>query len=331
MGSRAAAWVCAWAALAVVSCGKSEGGTEPIPRADLPSRVASLLCESMASCCQGSGFPLSTPACKAARTAELQAEFNDHQQHMRYDAQAAGDCLAAAASTIVCGQFGEDSPACERVFVADVALGQPCSSSRECASVAGQSVFCASDDEVSPAVCMGGASVNTAAPHGKVGEACFGTCFEGDSCDIQTAIAPAPVPGGPLPQPAVVACYRVDGLYCDIGHCAPLLTLGEVCAASDACRDGIFCNFDTHLCTAPQPDGSPCDSDAGCQSQRCDLVAGDQATETTEFCVAATHVTAAQCERAAATGAPPDATTPGGGTTEPGPAPEAPGAGAGTP
>lgn len=322
MGSRATAWVCAWAALAVVSCGKSEGGAAPIPRADLPSRVASLVCESMAGCCKSSGFPLDAAACKAARIAELRRDIAENEQHTRYDAEAAGDCLAAAASTIACGEVDEDIPACQRIFVGSLALGQPCNSSRECAPVAGRSIDCVGEDEASPSVCT--ASPRTSWPHGKAGDACLGTCFEKDSCDGGDAVAPSPVPGAdPEPQAVSAICYRSDGLFCDVGRCAPLLALGEACDTSDACRADAFCNFDTKLCTAPQPDGASCEGGDECQSHRCADAPGGPTVAVAGVCVAATQVTAEQCENAASTEPPPEG-TPTADATDPAPNPGTP-------
>lgn len=329
MGSRVAAWMCAWAALSVVGCGKSVGGAEPIPQAELPKRVANLLCDSLAGCCKSSGFPVDLAACKAAYTAELRDDLtDDDQRRVHYDAQAAGDCLAAVASNIQCGEVDDDdAPACERIFVGSVALGQPCDGSRECAPVAGRSVYCESDDGVSPAVCTASSAITP--PHGKAGDACSITCFESDSCAVGDAPVPLPGPGGvPEPQTDPVACYRTDGVFCDAGRYAPLVAVGEVCDGYEACRGTAFCNFNTRLCTAPQPNGSPCESNDNCQSAHCGGEVGgnvaDPASGAPQVCISATAVSLGRCESASSMNPPPDSTEPGDDTTDPG-------TGAGTP
>jgi hypothetical protein len=320
MGSRVTALVWVWAALSVVGCGKSDGGSDPIPQADLPKRVADLVCDSTAGCCRSGGFPIDVAACKAGYTAELQAGLADNlERGVRYDATAAGDCLAAAASNIVCGEVNEAAtPACKRIFVGTAAPGQPCTSSRECAPVAGRTVRCGSDDGLSPEVCT--ANSNDTTPHGKSGEACTSTCSDDNSCDFASTPVPLPGPGGvPEPQPAPVACYLTDGLFCNSGHCAPLLAVGEACLDYEACRGTAFCNFNTGLCTAPQPNGSPCDSSRDCQSNNCanDGPVADPASGANGVCVSATAVTAAQCTRAS-TRNQPDSTEPGSGATDSG-------------
>jgi hypothetical protein len=320
MVARVAAWMCAWATLAVVGgCGKADGGAEPIPQNELPARIASLLCNSMAGCCKSSGFPLDTAACQTAYTAELQEDLaDDVSPRVRYDAQAAGDCLAAVSGTIQCGQVEEDDVgACERIFVGSVAVGQPCESNRECARVSGRSVYCESSDGVSPSVCT--ASPSSAAARGKAGDACFTTCDGADDCSF--AVAPVPIGPGdaPTPQPDPVVCYKTDGLFCDAGACAPLRTAGQPCDSSEACRDPDSCNFNTGVCTPPQPNGSACESDSGCESRNCSDAppAQDPGTVTAQVCVSARTVTAEQCQRASATEST-DSTTPGEDTTDPG-------------
>ncbi len=320
MGSRVTAFLCAWAALSVVGCGKSDGSAEPIPQTDLPKRVANLLCDSLAACCKSNGHAIDTAGCKTAYTAELERDLaDDDERRVRYDAQAAGDCLAAVSSKIQCGRVDDDdAPACERIFVGSVALGQPCNDSRECAPLAGRSVYCQSDDGLSPSVCT--ASSTSSAPRGKAGDACGITCSEGDNCSVgDDAPVPLPGPGGvPAPQPNPVGCYRDDGLFCKVGRCAPLLAPGEACDSYDACGGTAFCDFSTGQCTAPRPNGSPCESSNECQSDKCDEVTDNLGSLAAgaRVCVSATTVTAERCEEAASQDAP-DSTDSGGDATEP--------------
>src|SRR5690349_2329876 len=86
------------------ACGKSEGAAEAIPRDELPSRIASLLCESVGSCCRSAGFPIDVAQCRQVTTADLQEELLEEEEPgVTYDAQAAGDCLALVGPQLVCG------------------------------------------------------------------------------------------------------------------------------------------------------------------------------------------------------------------------------------
>jgi hypothetical protein len=177
-----------------------------------------------------------------------------------------------------------------------------------------------------PTVCAATASSTT--PHGKAGEACVTTCFEGDSCSIGSAPVASPAPGGvpqpqPQPQPDPVGCYRDDGLFCDLGLCAPLVALGAPCDSFDACRGTAFCDFDTGLCTAPQPDGSPCESSNSCQSHNCSDTGPvvDPNVAVPRVCVSAATATAQQCENDFSTT---DSTSPGDDTSDPGARPPTP-------
>jgi hypothetical protein len=84
-----------------------------------------------------------------------------------------------------------------------------------------------------------------------------------------------------------------------------------VCQSYYACPVNAFCNASTGLCTAPQPDGSACESNRECQSDTCDEAPGDPTIGAVAgVCASAPHVTAAQCERASAAEPPPDSTEP---------------------
>ncbi len=309
MASRVTVWLGAAVVVWLVgACGKSEGSAEAIPRAELPGRVASLMCESIGSCCQSSGYPIDVAVCKRLLTADLQEELLEEQEEgVVYDAQAAGDCLAVVAPQLVCGDIeGGDGEACERVFRGTVALGQPCSSSRQCARAAGQEVSCQSDDGLSPQVC----TELESARRGKAGDLCTGTCYEGDECLSFGAPVPAPGPGGvPVPQPEPAMCYRDDGLYCGGTNltCLPLLQVGFACDDYAACVGDAFCDFQTQVCTAPRPNGEPCQSSDECQSGAC---ARANDLEPNGVCGASQTVTAEQCESVVTDEPPPDDSAP---------------------
>jgi hypothetical protein len=283
----------------LVGCGKSEGGAAtPVQESELPSKVADLVCSSMAGCCQSEGFAFDIDACQASYLTDLKDSLNDsHTQRVTYDAQAAADCLAAARGSIQCGDVEGDIPACERIFHGTVAVGQPCGGSRECQQPTGTRVSCTSSDGVSTEVCTVVADPVTR--HGKLGEACFTTCFEGEECGGAGAPTPAGEGGVPAPATEPAACYRDEGLFCEVGSCARLLPVGATCTDYAACAGNAFCDFNTQLCSAPRANGEPCASSRDCQSQRCvesvATAADPAAGQVQQVCASRTSVSAEQC------------------------------------
>lgn len=286
---------------ALAGCGKSEGGSQAIPKAELPSRVAKVVCESLASCCKNSGHGFDVAACKAAYQEQVEeGVFELQSPNIEYDAEAAGECLDAVAVGS-CGDLDEDdAPACRRVFRGKLALGAPCVDSDECREEPGQSVSCTSDDGVSPEVCtLLGPSASQR--RGRPGEACSGTCYGGSDCSGDApSPTPAPGPGVPAPPTDPTLCYRDDGLWCNYqsGICESLLPLGAACTDYGSCAGSNFCDVYTQACRAPAADGSPCDGDDGCQSGNCVYPDSPQvgATGPSGTCVARGIVTAEQCE-----------------------------------
>lgn len=283
----------------VVACGKSEGGPAPVSLEQLPARVAAMMCEGRGGCCERSGFTFDVAGCKQERVAEIEQELVElDTANVDYDATAAGECLEALEAGSSCGEFdGDDAEACDRVFRGKLAPGQPCTSSQECRREPGQSVSCYSEDGIQPELCTvfdGGMPSR----HGKLGEACFTTCFENDDCSGSAAV-PAPGPGVPAPaDPA--ACYRSDGLWCDYSRasptCARLLPLGQACTGYESCAGKAFCATDTSVCSAPRANGQPCSADRECQSGNCsDTPPAAGPTVSEAVCVAEERLTADEC------------------------------------
>ena len=275
----------------VAACGKSEGAAEPIPKSEIPARLAALLCEGRGGCCQQQGMTFATASCKTYYSQQLDESIAKYDPaRVQYDAQAAGDCLAEFEARSNCGALdGDEVPACERVFRGKVALGGACTTSVDCAKTGDQRVICESSDGTAPSVCV---LIGTGAgPHGKAGDACIFTCDEGDDCD-GIAVAP-PQPGTGVPQPDPVICYRDEGLYCGAGTCQPTVALGQPCA-NDGCEGGAFCDFATGICAARRPNGQPCTGDDECQSDSCPG-AYDDDLELNGVCVDPSTLTAEQC------------------------------------
>jgi hypothetical protein len=60
--------------------------------------------------------------------------------------------------------------------------------------------------------------------------------------------------------------------YCNAGICASRAPLGAPCQSSDQCAKELFCDTTATpmpICTAGQPGGSACTSDAACESGNC--------------------------------------------------------------
>lgn len=293
------------------ACGKSDGNAAAIPQGEFPTKAANLLCDSLANCCHSSGFAVDVDGCKQEYVTRLSTTLSKlDPQKVQYDAQAAGDCLAAVQSVIRCGDVeGPDAPVCDEVLRGQVQLGQPCSGSDECQQQTGKPrARCTSEDDVAPPVCT--SESRTAWQRGTMGEACSRTCLE-DDCDGSSAPLQNPGTGeAPLPQTSV-ACYRSDGLYCDQGTCARTLGVGLACQDDAACSGNVFCDFNTQACVAPRAEGEPCDADSHCQSNECrDAPPSVDGMLMPQFCVSSSSVSAAQC------GNDFDAETP---ATEPGP------------
>jgi hypothetical protein len=304
----------------LVACGKSEAGSAPVAREQLSARAAAIACEGLGSCCQRSGFTFDVASCKQERTFEIEQNIAQVDTvNVDYDATAAGECLDALEANSSCGELeDDDAEACERIFRGKIGLGQPCNSREECRSGPGQSVSCYSEDGVAPQVCR---LVDEGAPsrHGKVGEACNTTCFEGDECSTFPVAVPVPAPGMPAPVPVdAAACYRSDGLWCDFStsapKCARLLPLGAECISYDSCAGKALCANDTRVCSAPRPNGQRCSSGNECQSGHCSAQgpSSDPGAPVPEsYCVAEEPVTADECALDSDVEAPPAGSDPG--------------------
>jgi hypothetical protein len=278
MARRAMGWFGVMALCAVFGGCKSHDDAAPISQDDLPGAVASIECDSLGSCCSLASFVFDSTNCHATETAQLKAELTDMlTPAVHYDAQAAGDCLAELKGRTLCGstRSADDIPACDRIFTGTLATGQACTMSAECTPPG----FCNRDVTTEQGVC---APAGVAPVRGKLGDNCSTTCDDPTSCRVDVAGDPSAA--------APVACYRSDSLYCDI-TCQKFKALGEVCNASDGCQAGLFCDFDSAICTAPHPNGAVCSGDYQCQSHKC---SADPSTGADGTC-SITSVTAQQC------------------------------------
>ncbi len=248
-----------------VGCKADEA--DAISRADLPARYADLLCNSLGPCCQQGGFVFNAASCKTDVSAEVEHDLSElDSSEVSYDAQAAGDCLAAF--TLECGRSTKDEddiPACSRIFQGKLAIGQACDSDTECKGSIDDSVGCEEDANFNR-VCT--AISRTDLTHAKAGEACGRTCEAPGSCSDSRS------PGTTVPSAPTAACYRSDKLYCGgAGICKPLAGIGQACEGYDSCGGAAFCNsqgvVSGGICVAPRPDGEPCQNYDECQNGYC--------------------------------------------------------------
>jgi len=282
-----------WLGIAVAcglfgGCKSDPTDAEPLSQNDLPGAVANLVCDSLGGCCSSAKLVFDSTNCHAAESAQLRAKLNDMlTSAVKYDAQAAGDCVAELKKHVDCGstESADDIPACGRIFVGTVAAGDPCTDSAECAS---NNAYCSTDSVTLEGTCVISVEHSPVA-RGKAGDACEENCENADSCGGY--VAPVPVTGEPVVSSGLpVACFRTDSLYCN-GTCQALRAIGETCADSSDCKDGLFCDLDSSICTAPHPDGAACNSGYECQSNHCDLDTGSGSEGT----CAGASVTAQQC------------------------------------
>jgi hypothetical protein len=283
---RAMGWFGVVAVCAVFGgCKSGDDDAAPISQDELPAAMASLVCDSLGECCSSAKLVFDSTNCRASITAQVKASLKETlTAGVKYDAEVAGACIAELKKGAKCGrtESTNDVAACDGLVTGTRTAGQACMSSAECAAPA----YCSIDSITLEGTCVVYSDEGTAAPHGKAGDTCYASCEDESSCGASSS--PGGVIGEPV-EPAVV-CYRDDSLYCN-GTCQPLNAIGEPCDASFACKDGLFCGFDSGLCTAPHPNGATCTVDFECQSDHCDI----EASTSTYGTCAGPSVTAQQC------------------------------------
>jgi len=234
---------------------------ESIPKDQLASRYAALMCDSLGACCQASHFTFDSTNCRGTEAAKVQENIDSLTAlGVAYDGDAAGECLAALKDTVHCERRSTDAPpACGNIFVGALQVGAACSKDVQCKR---------------PGRCLQDADGKgmcddsfITATHGREGDACKGTCFSEEDCRLGSQDTPT----------EQVACYVTDGLHC-MDTCRRLGAVGETCDASNtSCEPGLFCAVDGTIagsgsgrCTAPHPLGAACQASQECQSLNCD-------------------------------------------------------------
>ncbi len=270
-------WVVAGLAFALTtSCGKSEV-QGPVTLEEFTAGAAAARCDSLGGCCDRASHSFDRASCEAATTLRLVALWSEDEK-VEYNPAVGGACLDQLRRSMSCGQANDADgalSACDDLFVGTVPVGGECRSTSQCQGVRSRGAQCVFNDdgEEGSGVCT--IVERTTPARGKAGDACVGTCNEGEGCSLDVA----PTAGG---QPPVnVACYIKDGLYCqfnDRPRCQPLVAVGEPCDSSDACVSGAFCDLNDQHCRERQPDGARCDDGRGCATRYCVYDELDQGT-----------------------------------------------------
>ncbi|HEY3668767.1 MAG TPA: hypothetical protein VGL19_22370, partial [Polyangiaceae bacterium] len=124
--------VCAFAALGGGCSGSTDGAATvgPVTLDQLPQTLANVLCDSLAPCCKAANVPYVEAGCKGAGTdgwSRFVAQMSSG--HTRYDADAAGRCVAALKNEVAsCQDRGDEAlTACTSIFVGTIAIGGACS------------------------------------------------------------------------------------------------------------------------------------------------------------------------------------------------------------
>lgn len=258
--------------------GTSTGSAAPISIAQLGDQLANAFCDNIGGCCQAAGIAFDLAECKANILSVVsQGLAREMSPNIRYDANAAGACVAAYASVVKsCKSSNSIETACTGVFVGSLPAGAPCTVDDECASPAGSAAFCDGGDSTNGGA-SGTCSVTSASAtsaHGKLGESCAASCPSGTTC---AATGPSAAGGSGTGPPITSVCYSDDGLYCSANAtCQPLIAVGQPCSF-DGCVNGAFCG--AGVCTAGKADGAACTFDTECAGGSC-LSSGAPSTGT---------------------------------------------------
>ncbi len=257
----------------VAGCGGGSGAA-PVPFATLANQLADAWCDNIGGCCQAASIAFNVASCKQAVLATLNPGLaQENNQNIHYDSAAAGRCVAAYGSTAQsCKDDGSVDTACQGVFSGVLPAGAACTISDECASPTNADAYCAGGDSTN-ASAQGVCTVETfAGVHGKLGQACQGSCGADGDCTSNGQ-------AGTVPVTMTTSCFTADGLQCDAATqtCQALIVLGRACSGEDCVAGAVCING---ACSMPQADGAVCAGDSECASGACVYGANPLATGT---------------------------------------------------
>jgi hypothetical protein len=304
--------VCAAVSGGVLGC--NNPNTVYVSQDRFPAAYAQALCTSLQHCCAENVVSYNYDACTIGwehTVTSLMAAGGGI-----YNAQAATQCvqMVNAAASVSCqpvdGSISAARSVCQQVFAGQAALGDPCSSTSQCAPLEGGAVQCAIvpgdgggqlplsfQDPTSPTsslqledqpVCVEVALPDSGVPCMPANEAGVGDLCVASQlyCDPTTLLCqPLNGAGGPCDPSVIASCS--PGAYCLAGTCTATNPIGSACTDPAECDFSSFCNPATHTCVARNLPGQKCTSDAQCTVGVCDA--------TTKACLTNTIATTATC------------------------------------
>jgi hypothetical protein len=232
-------WYFSVLALAVFGCGNgsspsSESGT-PVSAEQFANAMAAT-CGELAPCCPKVGVVFNNARCQLIMGGLAKVLIAEGQGMGRvYDAQAAGDCVAAHRATGAACVTGPATSvagqSCNNIYIGTTAPGKPCENNNDCARNVGGRVSC------DGWIVVGESTKYVCVVHkqGKVG----------DPCAISSK-----------PAPEKYDCRKQDGLWCNGQECDRLPMIGERCS-NEGCVQGLACvNSLCAACTRNEDCGS---------------------------------------------------------------------------
>jgi hypothetical protein len=293
------------------SAGGSSGAS--LSRDEFPGQLGNAFCDSIAPCCKAATIAYDDGKCRSAATNYFSGFLaTNGGSKATYDATAAAKCLDAVKAALQACVGFEDAisgAACSDVFQGTVPDGGSCVTTADCVN----HDECDFDPNAAPGaggmVCIG--MYSDVAPHGKAGDACFGTCnviadgstycssdgdqtaapycygSEGLVCASDTKLCTKLAPVG-------AACAQggcVKGAFCQAGTCAAQLDSGSCLMDPDACSAQTYCEQNTRMCAPKTVDGLFCRDDSECVSGKCEASqCGPLGAASTDMCAGSPSV-----------------------------------------
>ena len=296
---RSSIWTFAFTGLSTLAllgaCSGKTTSAAPVALADLPSAYAHAVCDSIKGCCDDANFKYDDASCVTAAQKEIQDELSAFAG--TYDANAAGDCVAAVrenAASCTARKSSDDS--CGRVFSGTKQLGEACNTHiSDCALSSAGTVSCESWFNATSAggtqcvlyrTAQTGDPCSSTSTTGNPPPSTQGDCFLSTSpffCDPASSTCQPRRAQGTACDSALECA---SGLLCVNKLCSPPPTLNQPCDDGFECADGLYCAYANKICLAQKKPGSTCSYSEGtsCLNGNCAngvCSAGDVATPET--------------------------------------------------
>ena len=239
-------------AATLVGCTDAPPAAPPVAEGDFSDSYTAALCGTLFRCCTSAVEVEALTGERYANEAECNATLGPTLRMMfadaaalvaagvtRYDAAAAGRCIAGV-ETWACGVgLASGPPTCDSVYVGTVAPGGPCTRDEQCRRVGAVSAYCDA----------GTCTLDSPRPLDAVcGDTTSWNCASGSVCNGTACVALLPLGSvcGDGSQCATSVCVG--------GICYPPLALGVACVYDGDCSSS-HCDT-SHLCAAPLCSGT---------------------------------------------------------------------------